>query len=314
MKKILWVFPFLILFINCPKKYKPDLEKIEVYYIGSIYNDLLKEKPLLAGTVDLPGITIGSCRTEPKFLQVLMGRVGLTDLLSSTGIDYVIGDVDALHFENVSYFVVPDYMGYGIQNIGGIRFAVFYPGKKDLTISDQVDIALVKERSDVLWLINEDEARYGPRRIDFYIQNRAVADTTWSKFSIVPDSSIMGKIATFKQRLAIVLYYKFRMDNKPFNSYFLERMATSEQADVILYPEHFFSNTKKYDSLTVFELLQSIDCGQRFKTIAAFSGKQVDSIIKANNFDSWGKVKKNNNKVLMPDSTGRYLFDIIAPR
>lgn len=316
MKKIVLALLFVLLYSNCPKKFKVDLEKIQIYDIGPIYADIIREKPRLAGLRDLEGTSITSCRTDPEFLQVLMGRIGLVDILNASGIDYVIGDMNALHHDSINYFIIPDRMGYAISNIGGIRFAIFYPGKKQLSISDNVEIALVRERSDILWLISEDEIGSGPRRVDFYIQNRGLADTSWSPFTTAPsDSAIMAMIDTFRRKLDAVLNYRISADNKPLDSYILERIAANEQVDVILYPQTVFASTKKYDSLTINELIRQIDCSLRFgSSPAAFTAGQIDSIAGVNDYVIWGKRKKTNNKTIMPEKAGRYLFDIIAPR
>ncbi len=304
----------LIIHVNCPKQYRPELARIDVNYIGSIYNDIMSEEPLLAGLGKLTGISIGSCRVEPPFLQVLMGRIGLADLLNACGIDYVIGDMSAIHFDNTNYFIIPERMGFGISNLEGVRFALFYPGKKELSISDHVEIAVARERSDILWLIDESFAASGPRRVKFFIENRSLADTSWSALAVEPDSALLVKIRAFRQKLSQLLNYKFSIGGESIKNYVIERMSSAESADVILFPERLFSKDDRRDSLSIVEFIQKVDCGMRFKNAAGLTGKQVDSIVSANGYSFSGKVRKNNNQVVYPDVNGRYLFDIVAPR
>ena len=92
MKIKLLLLVFALLIISCARGVVPRVSKIEVLYIGSIYQDLYRENPISAGTTDSPSIKIGYTMTEPVFMEHYLYRRGLAELLGKLEIDYVICD------------------------------------------------------------------------------------------------------------------------------------------------------------------------------------------------------------------------------
>lgn len=301
----LLIFPLLF---NCPKKYAPDVESIEVLYVSSLYNDIYQDQPILAGIKGLPGLKVGHLKTNPPFMSIILGRLGFYELLNETGIDFVIADSLTFWTDNINYFLVPKSMGYAITNYEGIRFAILRKDKDSLAIADEIQISLVKQRSDVLWIIENRLLDIAPIRINFFIKDRGLADTTMTALKVETDSSLYGKIKEFKNKVEQTLKQKIYLEQKNLKAYILSAVSLNEGVNIILYAQGLFINDISSDSITLEEILNSVVCEMKFSKMV-MNKKQIQELNKEKEYKTWGKLKKNNN-VLLPDEYGTYLFDM----
>lgn len=306
---ILLVLPLLL---NCPKKYAPKVEKIEVIYISSLYEDIYKEKPILSGIKNLPGLKVGHIETNPRFIAILLGRLGFYELLNGTGINFIIGDPHMFWADNINYFFIPRSMGYAIKNYEGIRFAIFSKDKDSLTINDEIKISLVKQRSDVLWVIDKNLIDSPPKKISFYIKDRGLSDTSTTTIKVNPDTLLLKKLQNFENKLTEILSKNIHLENKRLDDYILSKIALSKDVNVILYPEDLFSNVIEKDSINLREILNSVTCELRFKKSLDVTEKEILELSKDKKYHIWGKPTQTN-RVLLPDDKGKYLFDLFFP-
>lgn len=302
---LLLIIPLLV---NCPKKYKPDIESIEVLYIASLHEDIYRDLPILSGIKGLPGLKVGHLRTEPAFLGMILGRLGFYELLNSTGIDFVIADSVSYWIDNISYFLIPRKMGYAIKNLEGIRFAILRKHKDMLTIDDEIQIALVKQRSDVLWIVDNRLLDIEPVKINFFIKDRGLSDTTIAEFGIKPDSIIFRKIKNFTNLLDQALNKKTYLQAKTLKEYILSTIAQNQGVDLILYPEELFIEDYSGDSVSLQDILNSIVGEMKF-TKKTLDKMQIENLIIDKKYQVWGEVKDKTNLVL-PDTNGYYIFDM----
>lgn len=302
---VLLVFPLLF---NCPKKYAPDVESIEVLYVSSLYNDIYRDQPILAGIKGLPGLKVGHLKTNPPFMSMILGRLGFYELLNETGIDFVIADSLTFWTDNINYFLVPKSMGYAITNYEGIRFAILRKDKDTLAIADEIQISLVKQRSDVLWIIENRLLDIAPIRINFFIKDRGLADTTMTALKVETDSSLYGKIKEFKNKVEQTLNQKTYLEQKNLKAYILSTVSLNEGVNIILYAQGLFINDISGDSITLEEILNSVVCEMKFSKMV-MNKEQIQELNEEKEYETWGKLKKNNN-VLLPDEYGIYLFDM----
>lgn len=311
--KCRYLFLLIIpLLLNCPKKYAPKVEKIEAVYLSSFYEDIQREKPFLSGIKNLSGIKIGHINTDPPFMAILLGRLGFYELLNSTGIDFVIGDPIVFQADNINYFFVPVSMGYAIKNYEGIRFAILCKNKDSLTIADEITITLVKQRSDVLWVIDKAMIDSPPMKIDFFIKDRGLSDTSMTAIEIEPDTMLLKKLQNFKNNFNNMLSRKIYLENKRLDEYVLSKIALSKDVNVILYPEYLFGDVIKKDSISLSEILNNVMCGLKFQKSVDMTKNEILEFNKEKKYKVWGKSIKTN-QVLLPDNQGEYLFDLIAP-
>lgn len=298
----------LPLLLNCPKKYAPDVESIEVLYVSSLHNDIYQDQPLLAGIKGLPGLKVGHLKTNPPFMSIILGRLGFYELLNETGIDFVIADSLTFWTDKIDYFLIPKSMGYAIKNYEGIRFAILRKDKDTLAIADEIRISLVKQRSDVIWIIENKLLDIAPVRINFFIKNRGLTDTTVTALNVGLDTLLYLKIKAFKERLEHTLKQQTYLEEKNLKEYILSKMSQNESVNLILYPQDLFINDITGDSITLREILHSIVSETKFsKTV--MNREQIEKVNKDKKYETWGAAKKNNN-VLLPDEYGAYMFDM----
>ena len=147
---LLFMVPFLL---NCPKRMTPgSRHKIDMYYLGSLTDDLQRPEPLLAGVAGLKGLKVGYLDTDKPGYALFLERIGLYKLYNDLPLDFLVTTYPAF---GENHLPVLKTMGYGIKNIEGIRFGMISLGKDTLTIHDQTKISLARERSDVLWVIEK---------------------------------------------------------------------------------------------------------------------------------------------------------------
>ncbi|MGB7055627.1 MAG: hypothetical protein WBE28_09945, partial [bacterium] len=223
----------IVISLHCTSGVVPKTNRIDVAYIGSIYEDINQESPISAGLADFQGIKIAHTMTEPAFMEHYLYRAGLSELLNKLEIDFVIGDTVA---RNQKFYGIQRSTGYAITNFEGIRFAMFSTSKESLTIDDQVQLTLVRERSDILWVIDRTVLDIEPTLITFYINNRVLSDT-----SMLP---IKAEIDTARQRLVKdfinkaedglnkKIYLGGRVDEHLFST-----IAEKQAVNIVIYPE-----------------------------------------------------------------------------
>ncbi len=299
----------IVLLINCPKKYAPKVEKIEVLYLSSLYEDIYREEPYLTGLKNIPGIKIGYLETEPPSMARLLGRLGFYQLLDEFPLDFIICDT-TIH--NAHYMSIPKSMGYGITNYKGIRFAILSKDKDSLTIEDEVIMTLVRQRSDVLWVIDKNLISLPPQKIDFFIEARALTDTSMSALTVTHDTSLHNKLGNFKHMLDKVLNKKIDLESKRLDEYVLSKVALHDDVNIILYPETLFLDREVNDSLSIDELLRRVRCETIFNESSRMTRAEIEQLSKERRYTVWGKLMKNN-RVSLPDTQGTVLFDILYP-
>lgn len=299
----------IILILNCPTKYAPKVEKIEVIYLSSLYEDIQRDEPYLAGLKDISGIKIGHLVTEPPCMARLLGRLGFYQLLDEFPLDFVICDT-TLH--DVHYMSILESMGYGIINYSGIRFAIFSKNKDSLKIEDEVTLTLVRQRSDVLWVIDKSMIFSPPQKIDFFIKARTLIDTSSSTISVVPDTALYNKVVHFRNMLNKTLSKKIYLEGQRLDEHVLSEVARHNNVNIILYPDGLFLDSEAEDSISIRELLEKVSCEMRFSKSHRMTEAGIDELRKEESYKVWGELKELNT-VSFPDTQGLVLFDILYP-
>jgi hypothetical protein len=296
----------MLLLLNCPKRYAPKVDRIEVYYLGSLYEDIYREPPFLSGAPAMEGIVIGYLDIEPPILRHILGSLGFFTLLDEFAIDYVMSDT---LIYNVHYLSIVPTLGYGIKNYEGIRFAVVRTGSDSLTISDQLQLTLIEQRSDILWLVDDDFFSTTPRRIDFYVENRQLADTSSALLEVSPDSVLMENVAAFRNRLDTLFNTAYILAGKDFIEFVLETVAQQEGVHAIVYPPDIVRVQSHPDTVTLSETVNSLDWTVRLHKVTDMTKKDVLQFIDENGYALWGQLQTTNT-CLIPDVQGKNLFDL----
>ncbi len=300
----------ILLLLNCPKKYAPKVEKIEVLYLSSLYEDIHREKPFLAGIKNLSGIKIGHLKTDPPCMERILRKLGFYQLLDEFPIDYVISDT---LIYSAQYMSIPESMGYGIKNYEGIRFALLCKNKDTLTIEDEIKLTIVKQRSDVLWIIDKDLINSAPMKISFFIEDRGLSDTSITAIKVNSDTTLLRKLQDFKNTLEQILNKKVYLGTMYPGDYILSQTALSEGVNVILYPEGLFGEkhmVETYtDSITLREILTILKRCKKFKKLLRMSENEILKLSGEKDYQIWGNLAKIN-QVLIPDEKGKSLFDL----
>jgi hypothetical protein len=298
-----------ILILNCPKKYAPKVEKIEVIYLSSLYEDIQREEPYLAGLKGVSGIKIGHLVTEPPCMARLLGRLGFYQLLDEFPLDFIICDTTLY---DVHYMSILESMGYGITNYSGIRFAMLSKDKDSLKIEDEITLTLVRQRSDVLWIIDKSMISSPPQKIDFFIKARALIDTSTSAISAVPDTSLYEKVAHFRDMLNKTLSKKIYLEGERLDEHVLSKVALHNNVNIILYPDGLFLDREIEDSISVRQLLEKVSCEMRFRKSRRMTETGIEELSEEKGYEIWGEIKELN-MVSFPDAQGLVLFDILYP-
>jgi hypothetical protein len=296
--------------IHCPKKHKPDIERIEVTYIGSLYEDIMSDTPLLAGIKDIDGVTMGHVMTQPPYITALLGDFGFFDLLNETGIDQIIGDPQLIDLDNVMYFVIPYQLGYVISNYGGIRFAVVSKGKDSLTIQDQIQIGIIDQRSDIMWIIDPAFLMSKPMTYYFYVHDRGLADTSTTVFQPVIDTLLAKKLKECAHHVREVLERTIMLETLSIEEFTLRTAARNQDADIVLYPSDLFRAEPDNNKITINEFMSAVACEQRFFK-DDMTRDQIVALQDEQDLRLWGTLS-DTNTVLYPAKQGKALFDLLS--
>lgn len=292
------------LLLQCAKGVVPKVDTIQILYIGSIYNDFKREDPISAVKSGFPGIKVTHTITDPAFLEYHLYRAGLSELLNELEIDFVIADTVP---RNQKFFGIQRKTGYAITNFEGIRFAMFSTSQESLTIEDQIQLALVRERSDILWIINQPVLKRDPTLITFFIKNRAVYDTSMSPVKAAIDTTRIRLIKDFTKKIENELGEKLFIGGS-IDEYFFSHISDKHAIDVVVYPTDLIIKMFEGDSTTLGELFGCIAFEKKFRK-TKMNEKEISEICAANGFLQWGQAKEENN-VLIPDAmNGMHIFD-----
>ncbi|UCF69972.1 MAG: hypothetical protein JSW49_07160 [candidate division WOR-3 bacterium] len=295
--------------ISCTAGVAPKGNRIEVVYIGSIYDDIYSENPVSASVGELSGIKLGHTLTRPVFMEYFLQRMGLSDLMADLGLDFVIGDTIV---QGLGYFGLSRAMGYGIKNVEGIRFALVSAIRDSLTMDDQIRFTLLKERSDILWVIDKSLIELSPTLIRFHVRNRSLSDTSMTTLTTKTDTARVRKILNFRKtidkELNKMIAIMGRIDDHVFSL-----IAQRETLDVVIYPAELFTRLFEEDSVSLRNLMENVAFETKF-TKTTMDSTSIIQMCAKHGYSAWGRVKKTN-AVLVPDvAAGRYIFDYYYKR
>jgi hypothetical protein len=298
------------LFLNCPRSHKPKVDRIEVTYLSSLYDDVKSGRPLLAGIQNIEGITLGHTITQPPYVAHLLSKFGFFDLLNETGIDYVIVDPRIVQFDNINYFVLPHELGYVISNYEGIRFAILSKGKDSLTIQDQISVEIVNQRSDIMWIIDPAFLPSPAMTYYFYVKNRALADTSTATFEATIDTLLARRLQDCVRRVQDILDRSITLNTPSVKEFTLNTLMKNEGVDAILYPSGLFISEPGVTTLTFQDFMSSVACEQRLGR-KRLSRTQIEKIQAEENLIVYGNIN-DTNVVLYPNATGQTVFDLLS--
>lgn len=284
------------------------VSRIETIYLSSLYEDIHREKPLLAGIRDIPGIKIGYLKTEPSSIALLLEQLGFYELLNETGIDFIIGDTPMVVLNDVDYFLIPRSMGYAITNYNNLRFAILSQDRDSLTISDRIQLSLVQQRSDIFWIIDNQVFESPPKKINFVVKDRMLSDTTTTAIQTKTDTALLQRLIHFRIMVDEALSKNIYLENKKLDDYILSAVAQRAGVEVIVYPRKLFHNVIERDSMSLEEILTNVACEFKFKIIE-MDKKDIVTLSKDQNYQIWGTVAEAN-RVLLPGDDGNYLFNL----
>ncbi len=299
----------VLVLLNCQKKYAPSVKKIDVLYLGPLIKENLSLNPILASTNGIDALKIGTLETNPPYLTVLLKRYGLFDLLNEFGVDFVISNFP-IRTEKI--FIIPGSMGYAIKNYDGIRFAILNQDKDSLSINDQTRITLIKQRSDILWVMDKNFLKLPPSRIIFFLKTRNMADTSVIPFTKKPDPLRLKELNKFSQKIKKKLARKIYFSGKSLNPYLFEKISRIRGVNIVLYPETLFRGTPPDDSITIQDFIKLINCETRFKKVK-MTLKEINELKKTKNLSQWGKIQKDNFVLIPSNKEGQYVFDLFIP-
>lgn len=300
------LFLLLSLFLNCPKRIGPTAKIIEVAYVGAIYDDLFKEKPALSAATDSNKITIGYLDFKWPFLDVILERTNFFEALSGLPVDYIIMDRPVYGYK---FFPVKRSMGYGITNFKGIRFAIISKDKDSLSISDETMLALVRERSDVAWIVDNAFLKLPPVLVDFKIEGRNLSDTMMKPLNVESDSGAGARIRGIQNLLSETLNRVITTGPVDLKEYVLQGLCSHFGANVVLYPALTFRNVTAGSAYRLGDVLNMVACEMKFSA-SEMKKAGLELMMRKQQYSVWGEIKKNNI-VACPADTGTMVFDIV---
>ncbi len=307
MKRRYLLLFFIILLLNCPRHPSPGArKKIEVYYLASILADLARPEPIITGLFTRDGLKIGRLENHNAGYSLFLSRLGLYDLLDSLPLDFVIADVPV---PDRRFLTISRNLGYRIKNYDGIRFGAVCADAETLSIQDQITLSVIKERTDILLVMEPRFLRQPPVRIDFLVRRRELQDTSLSRIKTRPDPTWNARAAAFIKRLNDTLNTKFSMTAPSFSEFILDRLARSAGVNTILYPGRMFLADTAPADFNLRDLLLAVDATVRLKK-GVFPR---DSLLKwqaANQYLMRGQPDKNT-PALVPDPEGVYVLDLL---
>ncbi len=306
--------PLLIIFVllYCPGKYKPSVKKIDAVYLSSLYEDLFRDEPFMAGSRLDTGFVVGHLIPPYPVMTTVLGKLGFFEMLGSTGIDFVISDSALFHAQGYDYYIIPVSSGYAIMNYQGVRFAIFASDQETLDIDTEVQRAIAQQRSDILWMIDRNFLNTPPRHLQFFIENRGLADTSSKAISFVPDPDIIKRLSDFREVVERTLAVKIALQGKTLEDFLLHQVTETANANLLLYPASLFRNSPVADTVTLADMIENIAFEMRFKKTARIAKSDVQDLAQSHEYLIWGTVQ-DTNTVLLPEPQGEFLFRYYFP-
>ena len=300
---------FILISLHCTSGVVPKTSRIEVAYIGSLLEDLNREKPISVGLSRFQGIKIAHTITKPAFMEYFLYRRGLSQLIDELEIDYLISDTIV---RGQRFFSINRAAGYAIPNVAGIRFAIYSAEKESLTIEDQVQLTLIKERSDILWVLDQSAIDMEPALIKFHVDNRALSDKSISPINTRADTARHRLVREVMNKLRAELNTKIHI-NGSIDEYLFSTIAEKQAANIVIYPQTLMTGEFEGDSLTLGDLMGLVAFEMKFRK-ASHSDTEISEICAVNGFRKWGDAAKENI-VLLPDGkTGKHIFDFYCEK
>ncbi len=305
--KKIFIFVFIcLIFLNCPKRASVKTTKIEVIYLSSLLDDINNPEPYLCSAKNFKGIKVGYLNFATPFMSRIFQRLGFYNILDAIPLDFLITNQPV--YQN-KFLSIPVDLGYGLKNYEGIRFAIFTKYRDSLGISEQIKLATIKERSDVLWIVDKNLLNSPPRAIDFIIRERILQDTIVKKIKINSDTTLLNTISNFQQLLSKTLQTKIFTANQPISEFIFSKLKQKYNTDLMIYPVNMIKNNILKDSLTIAEFMDNVDCDTKFK-IKELTKSEVNKMLNKKIYAILGEIAKKNT-ALIPDPEGEYLFDLV---
>jgi hypothetical protein len=294
----------ILLSISCMAGVAPRVNSIDVVYIGSMWDDIHRDNPYSARAKDPDAIKLAHTLTEAPFMEYYLQKMGLHELMNVLGFDFVIGDTLAYGGD---YFPMSQSMGYAIKNFRGIRFAMICSAKDSLTMDDQVTLSLLRERSDILWVINRPLLEMPPSLIKLNISQRSLSDTSISPIKAKEDTDMVRLIRDFRRRIEKELNREISLAG-PVADHVLSTVAENENVNVILYPKELFVSKEEAQTINLRNLIESVAFEMKFRK-TQMKRAQISEFSTTTGCLTWGEIN-DTNTVLVPDEkTGNHMFD-----
>lgn len=230
--------------------------------------------------------------------------MGLHELLDTLGFDFVIGDTLVYGGD---YFPMSRSMGYAIKNFGGIRFAMICSAKDSLTMEDRVTLSLLKERSDILWVIDKPLLEMQPCVIRLNVNQRSLSDTSISTIKAKEDTARARLIRDFIRGIEKELNREIIVAGS-IADHVLSTVTKNEEVDVILYPEKLFLSNDKAQTSSLRKLIESVAFDTKFKK-TEMKRAQIVEFCAATGCLTWGQIKQTNSVLVPDEKTGSRIFD-----
>lgn len=305
------VFIMLVL-LYCPGKYKPSVKKIDVHYLSSLYEDLYRDEPLMTGIQHDTGFVIGHLIPTYPVMTTVLGKLGFYEVLEAAGIDFVISDSALFLPRRSTCFVIPASSGYAIMNYEGVRFAIFACDQDTLDIDAEVKRAIVAQRSDILWMIDRDFLDTPPRHIQFFIENRGLADTSMTPITTVPDAGIIRRLADFRSVVERTLATPVALQGKTLSDFVLSEVTETANTNILLYPASLFRGSVTADTITLRNMIENVAFEMKYKKTSRMLRSEIQEMIQTDDYRVWG-ILQDTNAVLLPDQQGAFLFTFYFP-
>jgi len=305
-KKISIFILLCLIFLNCPKRMSVKTTRIEAVYLSSLIDDINNSEPYLCSVKNFKGIKVGYLNFATPFMSQIFQRLGFYNILDEVPIDFLITNHPVI---GQRFLSIPVDFGYGLKNFEGIRFGILSKYRDSLTISDQIRLATIKERSDVLWVIDKNFLRSSPVQIDFIISERILKDTIMKKIKVELDTVILNKIKNFKDLLNQSLQMKISTNNLSISEFIFSKVKQKYNVNIMLYPLNMIKDNTTKDYFTIAEFMDRVNCDTRFK-VKELTKSEINKMLNEKTYAVSGNITRNNI-ALIPDPEGEYLFDLI---
>jgi hypothetical protein len=302
----------VLVLLYCPGKYTPSVKKIDVLYLSSLFDDLYRDEPLMAGTRHDSAIVVGHLIPRYPVMTMVLGKLGFYELLDSAGIDFIISDTALFLPRCCECYVIPTSSGYAIMNYQGVRFAIFAHDRDTFDIDAEIKRAIVEQRSDILWMLDRDFLNTPPRHIQFFIENRGLADTSTMPISAVVDTGFIHRLRDFRAAVERTLATIIPLQGKPLTDFVLSQVAGNANTNTLLYPASLFHGSVDADTITLEQMIETVAFEMKYKKISRMVKSDIQDLTEVHDYLLWGTLR-DTNAVLVPDPQGEFLFNFYFP-